>query len=120
VSVTGRHRKASTVRDHRESNTRVPSSALQHLSGAPTGEPIEEKCRWLVDRAGLRGCMTGMRRRERTPIELMDAIDAVRAFAGEQIEAAVVHDPATRMLIDFDRDVMHAEVVDDEPRLRDP
>jgi len=42
-----------------------------------------------------------------------DSLESVRAFAGEAVETAVVHDTAARMLVDFDRDVAHHQVVVD-------
>jgi len=50
---------------------------------------------------------------EVTVITWWDSIEAVRAFAGEAVETAVVHDTAARMLVDFDRDVAHHRVVVD-------
>jgi len=49
-----------------------------------------------------------------TVITWWTSLDAIRAFAGEAIETAVVHDSAARMLIDFDRAVTHHTVVLDE------
>jgi heme-degrading monooxygenase HmoA len=49
-----------------------------------------------------------------TVITWWESLDAVRAFAGEAIENAVVHDSAARMLIDFDRGVEHHQVVVDQ------
>ena len=51
---------------------------------------------------------------EVTVITWWESLDAVRAFAGEAIENAVVHDSAARMLIDFDRGVEHHQVVFDQ------
>ena len=48
---------------------------------------------------------------EVTVITWWDSLEAIRAFAGEAIETAVVHDSAARMLVDFDRGVEHHEVV---------
>ena len=42
-----------------------------------------------------------------------DSLESVRAFAGEAVETAVVHDNAARMLLDFDREVAHHQVVVD-------
>src|ERR1700716_306433 len=50
---------------------------------------------------------------EVTVLTRWDSIEAIRAFAGESIATAVVHDRAARMLIDFDRTVTHHEVVFD-------
>lgn len=50
---------------------------------------------------------------EVTVITWWDSLDAIRAFAGEAIENAVVHDSAARMLVDFDRGVEHHQVVFD-------
>lgn len=52
---------------------------------------------------------------EVTVVTWWESLEAIRAFAGEAIETAVVHDSAARMLIDFDRAVEHHEVVFDEP-----
>ena len=53
---------------------------------------------------------------EVTVITWWSSIDAVRAFAGEAAETAVVHESAARMLIDFDTTVSHHDVVYNEPR----
>jgi heme-degrading monooxygenase HmoA len=44
------------------------------------------------------------------------SLDAVRAFAGEEIAEAVVHPEAAAILRDFDRTVRHYEVVEDTSR----
>jgi heme-degrading monooxygenase HmoA len=44
------------------------------------------------------------------------SLDAIRAFAGEAVETAVVHDTAARMLLDFDKTVEHHDVVFNKPR----
>ena len=49
-----------------------------------------------------------------TVITWWESLDAIRAFAGEAIENAVVHDSAARMLVDFDRGVEHHQVVFDQ------
>jgi heme-degrading monooxygenase HmoA len=41
------------------------------------------------------------------------SMDAVRAFAGDNVETAVVHPQAAAMLIEFDRTVRHYEVVEE-------
>jgi heme-degrading monooxygenase HmoA len=46
-----------------------------------------------------------------TVITWWDSLEAIRAFAREAIETAVVHDSAARMLVGFDRSVEHHEVV---------
>jgi heme-degrading monooxygenase HmoA len=51
---------------------------------------------------------------EVTVITWWASLDAIRAFAGEAVETAVVHDSAARMLIDFDRAVTHHTVVVDD------
>ena len=51
-----------------------------------------------------------------TVITWWTSLDAVRAFAGDAVETAVVHDSAARMLLDFDRAVSHHDVVFNEPR----
>jgi len=44
------------------------------------------------------------------------SLDAIRGFAGDAIDTAVVHPAAAAMLTDFDRQVVHYEVaVDDAP-----
>lgn len=53
---------------------------------------------------------------EITVITWWTSLDVVRAFAGEAVETAVVHDAAARMLIDFDTVVHHHDVVFNEPR----
>jgi heme-degrading monooxygenase HmoA len=42
------------------------------------------------------------------------SLDAIRAFAGADVEAAVVTDRAAAMLLDYDRRARHFEVVLDE------
>ncbi len=51
---------------------------------------------------------------EVTVITWWESLEAVRAFAGEAVETAVVHDSAARLLLDFDRTVTHQTVVLDE------
>ena len=48
-----------------------------------------------------------------TVITWWESLEAVRAFAGEAVDTAVVHDTAARMLVDFDRQVAHHRVVVD-------
>lgn len=48
-----------------------------------------------------------------TVITWWTSLDAIRAFAGEAIDTAVVHDNAAGMLIDFDRGVEHHQVIFD-------
>ena len=50
---------------------------------------------------------------EVTVITWWESLEAIRAFAGEAVETAVVHDSAARMLIDFDRSVEHHQVIFD-------
>jgi heme-degrading monooxygenase HmoA len=38
------------------------------------------------------------------------SFDAIRAFAGDALDTAVVHEAAARLLTDFDRQVIHCEV----------
>jgi heme-degrading monooxygenase HmoA len=52
---------------------------------------------------------------EVTVITWWTSLDAVRAFAGEAVETAVVHDTAARLLLEFDKDVTHHDVVFNEP-----
>jgi heme-degrading monooxygenase HmoA len=50
---------------------------------------------------------------------LWDTVEAIRAFAGEDIEAAVYYPEDERYLVERDATVSHYEVVDHlEPRLR--
>lgn len=42
-----------------------------------------------------------------------ESMDAIRAFAGEQVEKAVVEPDAVAALTSFDRTVQHYEVVDE-------
>jgi heme-degrading monooxygenase HmoA len=53
---------------------------------------------------------------EVTVITWWTSLDAIRAFAGEAVETAVVHDSAARMLLDFDRAVTHHDVTFNQPR----
>ena len=55
-----------------------------------------------------RDCNGGV---EVTVITRWESLKAIRAFAGEAIETAVVHDRAASMLIDFDRGVEHHQVI---------
>jgi heme-degrading monooxygenase HmoA len=48
------------------------------------------------------------------------SMDAVRKFAGEEIEEAVVHPEAAAMLTSFDRIVRHYEVVVDTSSAPEP
>jgi heme-degrading monooxygenase HmoA len=41
-------------------------------------------------------------------------LDAIRAFAGDELDRAVVHDEAAVLLTDYDRKVRHYGVVVDE------
>jgi len=70
--------------------------------------------------AGFEGSTLLQRTRDEvvdvTVITWWSSIDAVRAFAGEAFETAVVHDSAARMLLEFDATVRHHEVVINEPR----
>jgi len=50
---------------------------------------------------------------EVTVMTWWDSLESIRAFAGDAVETAVVHDTAARMLLDFDRDVAHHRVVVD-------
>ena len=50
---------------------------------------------------------------EVTVITWWESLEVIRAFAGEAVETAVVHDSAARMLIDFDRAVEHHQVIFD-------
>jgi len=50
---------------------------------------------------------------EVTVITWWESLEVIRAFAGDAIEMAVVHDSAARMLIDFDRRVEHHQVIFD-------
>ena len=41
-----------------------------------------------------------------------DSLDAIRAFAGANIDAAVVPEKAQQMMVDYDRVVRHFEVIE--------
>ncbi len=43
------------------------------------------------------------------------SLDAVRAFAGDHLEAAVVHPAAAALLVDYDPTVRHYELVEESP-----
>ena len=60
------------------------------------------------DRARLRRRTTG-HETEFVPLTLVDGLDAARAFAGPDYQAAVVADEARRVLIRFDDHVSHDE-----------
>jgi heme-degrading monooxygenase HmoA len=51
-------------------------------------------------------------RTEFLTISLWDSVDAIRAFAGDDIEAAVLYPEDTRYLVDGSSTVTHHEVVD--------
>ena len=53
---------------------------------------------------------------EVTVITWWTSLNAIRAFAGEAVETAVVHESAARMLLDFDQTVTHHDVVFHELR----
>ena len=68
--------------------------------------------------AGYRGARV-LERELNGGIELVvitrwQALDAIRAFAGDEFDRAVVHDEAAALLTDFDRRVRHYGVVVDE------
>jgi heme-degrading monooxygenase HmoA len=65
--------------------------------------------------AGYRGARL-LEREQKGGIEVVvvtrwHSLDAIRAFAGEDLERAVVHDEAVALLTDFDRRVRHFGVV---------
>lgn len=69
----------------------------------------------LEQLAGFRGLYL-LRRREPEEIEFLvltfwESMEAVRAFAGEQPELAVVEPEARAALVRFDRTVQHYEVL---------
>jgi heme-degrading monooxygenase HmoA len=43
-----------------------------------------------------------------------DSLDAIRAFAGDDIARAVVHDEAAALFSDYDRTVRHFEIVSED------
>lgn len=92
---------SATVSGAQEYATYFQSTVVPELSAIP----------------GYRGVMlfesAYFDRVEVTVLTRWDSIDAIRAFAGESITTAVVHDRAARMLIDFDPTVTHHEVVFD-------
>jgi heme-degrading monooxygenase HmoA len=50
---------------------------------------------------------------EVTVMTWWDSLQSIAAFAGAAVETAVVHDTAARLLLDFDREVAHHDVVVD-------
>ncbi len=46
-------------------------------------------------------------------VTLWESLDAIRAFAGEDLEAAVIPEEARAMMLSFDRRVVHYEVAAD-------
>ena len=69
--------------------------------------------------AGKRGAWMLRRddgdRTEFITLSLWDSVDAIKAFAGEDIEAAVLYPEDERYLIDGESSVTHYEVVDQVP-----
>jgi heme-degrading monooxygenase HmoA len=45
-------------------------------------------------------------------VTIWESLDAIRAFAGDDVESAVVPPKARDMLIEYDRQARHYEVVD--------
>ena len=65
--------------------------------------------------AGYRGARL-MEREQNGAIEVVvvtrwNSMDAIRAFAGEEMDSAVVHDEAAALMTDYDRKVRHYGVV---------
>ncbi len=65
--------------------------------------------------AGYRGAQL-MEREQDGAIEVVvvtrwNTLDAIRAFAGEEMDRAVVHDAAAALMTDYDRKVRHYGVV---------
>ena len=54
-------------------------------------------------------------RTEFITLSLWDSVDAIKAFAGEDIDAAVLYPEDERYLIDGESSVAHYEVVDQVP-----
>jgi heme-degrading monooxygenase HmoA len=54
-------------------------------------------------------------RTEFVTLSMWDSVDAIKAFAGEDIEAAVLYPEDERYLIDGESSVTHYEVVDQVP-----
>ena len=54
-------------------------------------------------------------RTEFITLSLWDSVDAIKAFAGEYIDAAVLYPEDERYLIDGESSVAHYEVVDQVP-----
>ena len=54
-------------------------------------------------------------RTEFVTLSMWDSVDAIRAFAGDDIEAAVLYPEDERYLIDGESSVTHYEVVDQVP-----
>jgi heme-degrading monooxygenase HmoA len=54
-------------------------------------------------------------RTEFVTLSMWDSVDAIEAFAGEDIEAAVLYPEDERYLIDGESSVKHHEVVDQVP-----
>jgi len=53
---------------------------------------------------------------EVTVVTRWASLDAIRAFAGEPIDAAVVHPAAAALLTEYDRQVVHSEIAFDDRR----
>ena len=54
-------------------------------------------------------------RTEFVTLSMWDSVDAIKAFAGDDIEAAVLYPEDERYLIDGESRVTHYEVVDQVP-----
>ena len=54
-------------------------------------------------------------RTEFVTLSMWDSVDAIKAFAGDDIEAAVLYPEDERYLIDGESSVAHYEVVDQVP-----
>jgi heme-degrading monooxygenase HmoA len=79
---------------------------------AAYGETPGNRGAWLLRRDAGRGATT-----EFITLSLWESVDAIRAFAGDDIEAAVLYPEDQRYLVDGGDDIRHYQVAD---RIADP
>jgi heme-degrading monooxygenase HmoA len=79
---------------------------------AAYGETPGNRGAWLLRRDDVGAATT-----EFITLSLWETVDAIRAFAGDEIEAAVLYPEDERYLVDGGTDIRHYEVADHS---RDP
>ena len=81
---------------------------IRETGFAEYGQTAGNRGAWMLRR-------DGGDRTEFVTLSLWDSVDAIKAFAGEDIEAAVLYPEDERYLIDGESSVTHYEVVDQVP-----